>query len=74
MTCAEMEPSPSRSLLAAPLPSHWQKFREHKVQHALCDCTARFIAVPAGRRSGKTELAKRKLAVAVPERSLCLAR
>ena len=59
-----MEQRESPSLLDTPLPSHWTKFRKHDVQGALWDCTARFVAVPAGRRSGKIELAKRKLALA----------
>jgi len=37
--------------------------RHHPVQHALMTSEARFRVVPAGRRSGKTENAKRKLLV-----------
>ncbi len=37
--------------------------RYHEVQHQLMTSTARFRVVPAGRRSGKTENAKRKILV-----------
>lgn len=37
--------------------------RYHPVQHALMSSQARFRVVPAGRRSGKTENAKRKILV-----------
>lgn len=35
--------------------------RYHPIQAAIDECLARFIVIPAGRRSGKTEKAKRKL-------------
>lgn len=43
------------------LPSRWTQLRPHLVQTAYFDSQHRFNVVPAGRRSGKTELAKRKL-------------
>lgn len=43
------------------LPSRWTKLRYHKIQQAFLHSTARFNVVPAGRRSGKTEIAKRRL-------------
>jgi hypothetical protein len=50
------------SLMATPeLPARWQPLRPHVVQSQLWHSTARFRVVPAGRRSGKTELAKRRL-------------
>ena len=39
----------------------WTKMRPHEVQAAYWRSPHRFNIVPAGRRSGKTELAKRKL-------------
>lgn len=39
----------------------WTKFKPHKGQNALWHSKARFIVVPAGRRSGKSAIAKRKL-------------
>lgn len=41
--------------------ARWTKLRPHLVQHALWTCSKRFVLVPAGRGSGKTELAKRRL-------------
>lgn len=43
------------------LTPRWYPLRRHPTQIALRRSTARFAVVPAGRRSGKTELAKRKL-------------
>lgn len=43
------------------LSARWSTLREHITQRAYWNSTARFNTVPAGRRSGKTELAKRKL-------------
>lgn len=43
------------------LTAAWTKFRPHATQCALWKCSDRFVAVPAGRGSGKTELAKRRL-------------
>lgn len=54
-------------LLAKPLTPRWTDMRWHPIQSQLCDSSARFIAVPAGRRSGKTELAKRRLVLALAE-------
>ena len=44
-------------------PPAWKKLRPHPVQSALWRCDKRFITVAAGRGSGKTELALRKLAM-----------
>ncbi len=43
------------------LTARWTNLRFHRTQSELWDSKARFCVVPAGRRSGKTELAKRKL-------------
>jgi len=43
------------------LPARWSVMRLHEMQRAFYFSTARFNIVPAGRRSGKTELAKRRL-------------
>lgn len=43
------------------LPRRWNKLRHHPIQRALWTSPARFRVVPSGRRSGKTELAKRYL-------------
>lgn len=40
----------------------WYKLKDHPVQRALIDDDVRFKVVPAGRRSGKTERAKRFIA------------
>jgi hypothetical protein len=51
------------------LTSRWEQLRYHKEQQRLIDLTIRsetplrFPVVPAGRRSGKTEIAKRKLVI-----------
>lgn len=42
--------------------SRWYKLIDHQVQHALIYDDVRFKVVPAGRRSGKTERAKRYVA------------
>lgn len=42
-------------------PQRLSPLRFHPEQEALKRSTARFVLVPAGRRSGKTELAKRKI-------------
>lgn len=44
--------------------ARWTKLKYHKIQHALWNCRKRFVVVPSGRRSGKTELSKRKLVLA----------
>lgn len=46
------------------LPWRWTYLKPHKIQRQLLASKSRFIVVPAGRRSGKTELAKRKLVFA----------
>ncbi len=43
------------------LPDRWYPLRYHPVQSKLSNSNVRFVAVPAGRMSGKTEIAKRKL-------------
>lgn len=43
------------------LTPRWAPLRPHNVQHAYWTSPHRFNVVPAGRRSGKTELFKRKL-------------
>lgn len=44
-----------------PLTDRWTPLRSHPIQTALVNSPARFKVVPAGRRSGKTERAKRRL-------------
>jgi hypothetical protein len=44
----------------------WEKLRFHPVQAQLWGYTGRFCAIVAGRRSGKTELCKRKLILQLP--------
>lgn len=46
------------------VPARLYPLRSHPVQHRLRTDPQRFKVVPAGRRSGKTELAKRRLVVA----------
>lgn len=47
---------------AAPLlHPRWQKLRAHEVQRRFYESRHRFNCVPAGRRSGKSEVAKRRL-------------
>ena len=43
------------------LPERWTKLHRHRIQQALWNTNKRFAVVPAGRRSGKTELAKRRM-------------
>ena len=43
------------------LPSRWTQLRAHAEQFRLWTSPYRFKTVPAGRRSGKTELAKRRI-------------
>ena len=43
------------------LPSRWTSLNHHETQQELIACRARFIVNVAGRRSGKTEIAKRRL-------------
>jgi len=45
----------------SPLNKRWTTLREHAEQFRLWNSPARFKTVPAGRRSGKTELGKRKV-------------
>lgn len=50
-----------------PLPRRWQRLRPHPEQIRLWKENKRFAVVPAGRRSGKTELAKRRLVVSLAD-------
>jgi hypothetical protein len=43
------------------LTPRWEELRVHPIQEARWQSSARFIVNPAGRRSGKTEFAKRKI-------------
>ncbi len=54
--------SASRAEMSQPHVRRAFALRYHAVQHALWTSQARFCVVPAGRRSGKTELGKRKIA------------
>ncbi len=60
--------------MTGPLPfgptPRWTPLRPHPAQHAYYRSAARFNVVPAGRRSGKTELAKRRLVRAAVLRGL----
>jgi len=47
--------------MAVALSSRWSVLRPHDGQRAFYREDARFVVVPAGRRSGKTETAKRRL-------------
>ena len=49
---------------AMALTPRWYPLRPHLQQHLLFHSTARYRVVPAGRRSGKTEVAKRYLVLA----------
>jgi len=49
------------------LPERWTKLRYHPVQHALWTDNVRFKFAACGRSSGKTELAKRRLIMALME-------
>lgn len=64
MTATLDKPPPS-SVSAGPTP-RWTPLRPHRAQWRLATCKARFVAVSAGRRSGKTELAKRRLVMSLP--------
>lgn len=44
----------------------WKQLEYHKEQAALWACDKRFVYVPAGRQSGKTELALRRLVAYLP--------
>lgn len=49
--------------MAIQLTKRWTVLRPHPIQQSFLHSTARFIVVPAGRRSGKTEIAKRKIII-----------
>lgn len=40
--------------------ARWTRLRPHEIQSEYCYSTARYICLPCGRRSGKTEIAKRR--------------
>lgn len=46
----------------------WKQLRYHELQSRLWRSRARFVAVPAGRGSGKTELARRRIVRYLPVR------
>lgn len=50
------------------MPPRWRELRPHPEQKRLWTENKRFAVVPAGRRSGKTELAKRRLVAGLPEK------
>ena len=50
-----------------PTVSAWEQLEYHATQHALWYCDKRFVYVPAGRASGKTELALRRLVACLPD-------
>ncbi len=45
----------------------WPQLEYHQTQQALWECPSRFVYVPAGRASGKTELALRRLVSCLPD-------
>ena len=47
-------------------PPAWTRLRYHAVQHELWHCKARTVCVTAGRGSGKTELARRRIISYLP--------
>ena len=51
----------SRAITRKRLSERWTPLKPHAIQRAFWESAARFIVVPSGRRSGKTEIAKRKL-------------
>lgn len=55
----ELTEKQARSLIYKRDLARWYKLKEHPVQTALVNDNVRFKLVPAGRRSGKTEKAKR---------------
>jgi len=55
MTAVAANPMPTRDQL----PATWFPLKRHPVREALWNCNKRFVYVPAGRSSGKTEIAKR---------------
>ncbi len=48
------------------MPARWHALRPHPEQRRLWTEAKRFAVVPAGRRSGKTEIAKRRLVCGLP--------
>ncbi len=49
------------ALVGDALHARWSPLRAHEIQRAFYESRHRFNVVPAGRRSGKTEIAKRRL-------------
>ena len=62
-----MSERPQASKYLLKLTPRWSKLRPHPEQSRLFHQAIRFKIVPAGRRSGKTELAKRKLVLSLWE-------
>jgi len=59
-------PASAEKTLVNPLTRRWNpQWKTHEVQNALKRTQVRFVAVPAGRRSGKTEFAKIRLVAAL---------
>lgn len=54
--------SPAPAFNQAALTTRWTQLKYHKEQARLFHTPSRFCIVPPGRRSGKTEIAKRRLA------------
>ena len=48
------------------LPKAWTPLRYHRLQNELWHCPSRTVAVAAGRGSGKTELARRRIVAYLP--------
>jgi hypothetical protein len=67
VTAPGLSPHPKlRRAASLALPSWWNQQRYHQTQRFLWYTKSRFTAVPAGRRSGKTEFAKRRLIAWLP--------
>lgn len=66
MVTADTTPAPP----APPaLPDGWHPFRKHETQQALWQCQDRMVAVRAGRGSGKTAIAMRRLVRSLAEKT-----
>lgn len=50
------------------MPPRWHRLLPHPEQTRLWTDGKRFAVVPAGRRSGKTEISKRRLVIGLPEK------
>lgn len=62
MPLSRLQRNATRQQKTSLLTPRWTNLKVHPIQQQYFACQSRFIAVPAGRRSGKTEIAKRKLA------------